>query len=62
MSRPQIKPNLEKVGEAEAREAQRAAFRRNLVIGVLIVMLALLVWRLFHTNLAWVFGPGWWRL
>ena len=64
MTAPQLKPHLEQVAEAEAeaRAAQRATFRRNLVLGVLIVTFAMLVWRLFHTNPAWLFPPGWWRL
>jgi hypothetical protein len=62
MSAQRIKPYLEQVAEAEARAAQKAAFWRNQVIGVLIVALAMLAWRLFHTNLAWIFPPGWWRL
>jgi hypothetical protein len=62
MAAQRIKPYLEQVAEAEAREAQRAAFRRNQVIGILIVAVAILVWRLCHTNLSWLFPPGWWRL
>jgi uncharacterized ion transporter superfamily protein YfcC len=61
MAAEQIKPYLDQVAEAEAREAQRATFRRNQVIGVLIIGIAILIWRLLHTNPAWLFPTGWWR-
>jgi hypothetical protein len=27
----------------------------------LIIAAAILIWRLFHTNPAWIFPSGWWR-
>ena len=56
-----IKPHAEQVAEAERREIQRRAFRRNQTCGLLIIAVAILVWWLFHTNPKWIFPPGWWR-
>lgn len=57
-----IKPHLQQVAEAERREQQRRVYRRNQVFGLLMVAAAIVVWWLFHTNRAWIFPPGWWRL
>lgn len=57
-----VRPYLDEQAEAEARAAARARFHRNQAIGVLLVLLAALAWRLFHANLSWLFPPGWWRL
>jgi len=56
-----IKPYEQQVAEEERREAQRRAFRRNQVFGLLMVAAAILVWWLFHTNPKWIFPTGWWR-
>ena len=56
-----IKPYQQQLAEHQRREAQRYAFRRNQVFGMLIVGAAILVWWLFHTNPKWIFPPGWWR-
>jgi hypothetical protein len=56
-----IKPYDEQVAEAERREIQRRAFRRNQTFGLLIIAGAILGWWLFHTNPRWIFPPGWWR-
>jgi hypothetical protein len=57
-----IKPHLQQVAEAERREQQRRVYRRNQVFGLLMVAAVILAWWLFHTNRAWIFPPGWWRL
>jgi hypothetical protein len=44
------------------RDAQQRVFRRNQAIGVLLVALAILVFRLLHTPSGWIFPAGWWRL
>ena len=57
-----IKPHKQQVEEDARRAAQRYAFRRNQVIGVLMIAAVVLAWWLFHTNPKWIFPPGWWRL
>jgi hypothetical protein len=57
-----IKPHYEKVAEEERRTVQRRLYRRNQVFGLLLVALAILIWTLLHTNPAWIFPTGWWRL
>jgi hypothetical protein len=57
-----IKPYQEQVAEQERRAAQRRAFVRNQTLGLVLFAAAILVWWLFHTNLRWIFPPGWWRL
>lgn len=56
------RPHLEGQDGFDLRNASRARFRRNQALGVLLVLLAALIWRLLHTNPAWLFPPGWWRL
>jgi len=56
-----IKPFKQQAVEQARRAAQRRVFRRNQVFGLLLIALAILVWRLFHTNAGWIFPPGWWR-
>ena len=41
------------------RHARAALFTFNLL---LLAALTILLWRLFHTHLDWLFRPGWWRL
>ena len=62
MADQRIRPYLDEQAEAKARAAARARFNRNQAIGILLVLLAALAWRLFHTNLTWLFPPGWWHL
>jgi hypothetical protein len=57
-----IKPQSLKQEEAALRDQQRALFRRNQAIGLLLVAAAVLGWRLLHTPAGWLFPPGWWRL
>jgi hypothetical protein len=56
-----IKPHLQVVAEKERRDEQRRVFRRNQVIGLVLVAAAILAWWLVHTNPQWIFAPGWWR-
>jgi hypothetical protein len=57
---------LESYGKEQERSArrdeQRALFRRNQAIGLLLVAAAVLGWRLLYTPAGWLFPPGWWRL
>jgi hypothetical protein len=62
MVQTRIKPHFQQVAEEAKREEQRRVFRRNQIFGVLIVAAAILLWWLSHTNPAWIFPPGWWRL
>ena len=56
-----IKPYAEQAAEEARRAEQRRVYRRNQVFGLLLVALAIILWRLFHTNPKWIFPPGWWR-
>ena len=56
-----IKPHDQQVAEKARREEQRRVYRRNQVLGLLLVAAAILAWWLFHTNPKWIFPPGWWR-
>jgi uncharacterized membrane protein YdbT with pleckstrin-like domain len=62
MVQTRIKPYFEQQAEKAAREAQTRHFRRNQALGLAIVAASICAWRLFHTNMAWIFPPGWWRL
>ena len=61
MVQTRIKPFRERVAEHARRAEQTRVFRRNQVIGLLILAGVIVLWRLFHTNPAWIFPPGWWR-
>jgi len=61
MVQTRIKPFFQQAAEKAKRDEQRRAFRRNQVYGLLIMVAAIVLWRLFHTNPAWIFPPGWWR-
>ena len=61
MVESRIKPFKQQVAEQARRAEQRRVFRRNQAFGLLLVAAVILVWRLFHTNPAWIFPPGWWR-
>lgn len=61
MVEARIKPYHQQAAEQARRAEQRRVYRRNQVFGVLLIAAAVLVWRLFHTNPALVFPPGWWR-
>jgi hypothetical protein len=50
------------VAEQARRAEQTRVYRRNQILGMVLVAAAILVWALFHTNPAWIFPPGWWRL
>jgi hypothetical protein len=62
MVEARIKPHYEKVAEEARRALQRRNYRRNQVLGLMLVALVILIWTLLHTNPAWIFPPGWWRL
>jgi hypothetical protein len=62
MVETRIKTYRQQVAEAERREEQRRVYRRNQAFGLLIIAAAIVAWWLFHTNRAWIFPPGWWRL
>jgi hypothetical protein len=55
------RPHREIEDERERRRLQTRLYRRNQAIGVLLVAAAILLWRLFHTPLSWIFPAGWWR-
>jgi hypothetical protein len=61
MVETRIKPYHEQVAEQARRAVQRRAYRRNQVLGLILVAAAIFVWVLLHTNPSWIFPPGWWR-
>jgi ferric-dicitrate binding protein FerR (iron transport regulator) len=56
-----IKPYAQEVAENARRLAQLRVYRRNQVIGLLLVAAAVLLVWLLRTNPKWIFPPGWWR-
>jgi hypothetical protein len=56
-----IKPFAQDVAENARRLAQQRVYRRNQVIGLVLVAAAVLLVWLLRTNPKWVFPPGWWR-
>ncbi len=56
-----IKPFKQQAAGRARRTEQHLVFRRNQVFGLLLIALAIVIWRLFHTNPAWIFPPVWWR-
>jgi hypothetical protein len=62
MVETRIKPYAEQEAERERRAEQLRLTRRNQALGLLLVAAAILAWWLFHTNPAWIFPLGWWRL
>ncbi len=56
-----IKPYQQQAAEDARRAGQQRLYRRNQVIGLLIVGAVILAWWLFHTNPKWIFPSGWWR-
>jgi hypothetical protein len=51
----------EKARGNHLRAAQSILHRRNRAIGLLLVAVLVLLWRLFHSGAGWLFPPGWWR-
>ena len=61
MPQRHIKPYLQQQAERERRAEQTRAYRRNQMLGLVLVAAAILVWWLVHTNPGWIFPAGWWR-
>lgn len=61
MVEQRIKPHGEEAAGAAGREAQARAFRRNQVVGLLIVAGAIVVIWLLRAPRGWAFPAGWWR-
>jgi len=57
-----IKPHQQQLEENARRVEQRRLFRRNQIFGLLIAAVLVILWTLVHTNRAWIFPTGWWRL
>jgi hypothetical protein len=57
-----IKPYLQEKAEEARRADQTRVYRRNQVIGLVLVAVAILIFWLFRTNPKWIFPAGWWRL
>jgi hypothetical protein len=56
-----IKPYLQQADEDARRAEQTRVYRRNQVIGLVLVAGGILVFWLFRTNPRWIFPTGWWR-
>jgi uncharacterized membrane protein YkgB len=56
-----IKPYLQEKDEDARRAEQTRVYRRNQLIGLVIVAVAILVFWLFRTDPRWIFPTGWWR-
>lgn len=56
-----IKPYQQQVAERKARDRQSRTFRRNQIIGLVILAGLICLWWLLHTNPKWIFPAGWWR-
>jgi len=61
MVETRIKPYAEQQAEKARREEQQRVYRRNQVIGLVLLSAAICAWWLWHTNPKWIFPPGWWR-
>jgi hypothetical protein len=61
MVESRIKPYYQQVAERTARQRQQRVYRRNQVIGLVMVAAAIFIVWLVRTNPAWIFPPGWWR-
>ena len=61
MVETRIKPHYQQVAEREAREWQTRVFRRNQIMGLVILAGVVCLWWLVHTNPKWIFAAGWWR-
>jgi hypothetical protein len=61
MVQSRIKPYYQEEAERTARERQQGIYRRNQVIGLVLVAAAVLLVWLLRTNPKWIFPPGWWR-
>ncbi len=61
MTETRIKPYQQQLAENERRARQRQIYRRNQVIGIIMLAAGILIWALFHTNPRWIFPTGWWR-
>ncbi|MDE3186582.1 MAG: hypothetical protein KGM96_03535 [Acidobacteriota bacterium] len=61
MVETRIKSYAEQAAADERRAAQRRAFTRNQVLGLLMVAAVIVAWWLWHTNPRWIFPAGWWR-
>lgn len=62
MPETRIKPHHEQTAAEERRAAQAYAFRRNQALGLVALAVLICLWWLLHTNPAWIFPAGWWRL
>jgi hypothetical protein len=62
MVQTRIKPYRQQVAENVRRAEQTRVYRRNQIVGLVLVAAVILAWRLFHTNPGWIFPVGWWRL
>lgn len=61
MVEQRIKPYAEKELGTAHRERQTREFRRNQVLGLLILAAAIVVFWLIRAPRGWAFPAGWWR-
>jgi ferric-dicitrate binding protein FerR (iron transport regulator) len=61
MTDTRIKPFLEQQAEEARRAEQQRRFRRNQVLGLVLIAAAICAWWLWRANPNWIFPTGWWR-
>jgi hypothetical protein len=61
MVQTRIKPYFQEAAEKARRLEQQLIFRRNQVLGLVLVAGAILISWLLRTNPKWIFPQGWWR-
>lgn len=56
-----LKSHQEEREAADRRAEQRQLFRRNQMLGLLLVAAAVLAWGMLRAPKGWLFPPGWWK-
>lgn len=56
-----LKSHQEEREAANRRAEQRQLFRRNQMLGLLLVAAAVLAWGMLRAPKGWLFPPGWWK-
>ena len=56
-----LKNHQEEREAADRRAEQRQLFRRNQMLGLLLVAAAVLAWGMLRAPKGWLFPPGWWK-
>lgn len=62
MVQTRIQPFSEQQAERARRVLQQQLFRRNQILGLVLLAALICLWTLLHTRPGWIFPTGWWRL